>query len=958
MKSEHLERLRPSLVNALTDLSLSGYVDDPHGYLASWFSRKQRDTSPNDVASDWLTYIDVLNCEAMFVWWFFIELNLPFYYEEINGNQAKTTWFKQLNPYATSLTRAFPVLLDRSTQTTIFDSNAIVRYVSEKIGARTWYGPGRIDAVLEWTSSVLLPAIADRLVYPQILSIQTPSHNQHVDSKATEEVDGLLSLLEGWLGEWSYVAGPEPSVADISVFTKVVLLELVDSPRVKVRYDSSLIAYQFPSVHRWMNEMKSRRPWHIISNVPRGFADLKEQMTLPMPDEYIVPLKPLIKIQTPQAVEKKMKSATTNPTETWTPPPMLPFEKVFGRHVLRDKEGKSLHVVPVTAVPYMLRTLGQPLSDDDAKSIIAKWCDRNGDTSVDFNHFIRFSVRDVVTDEAFCYELDDGTSLAPLPPLPPRSRPPAPPKLPLFVPPKALPYEAVFHEYESWDDEGKWTGTCDVGHIGPMLQGLGLDATDDDVANIAEQWHAHNGDAGVDLNHFIRIALHDSFKDSAVDFPYDCSSNACAPLPPLPPKPIKPSPSVSASTASNAQSESDSELDPYTQAIVHYSLVDSEGQTTNLAPPDRIPDLLRSVEDDPLDDSEGEALVQKWTQLNGTAPVDVQHLIRLSLRHHFADAEFPYMLSSAALDPLPPLPKPPKKQSLPSSTTPPTDIVSALSSDIHVAPPDSVYALERVFAAHNNGAEGEGEGEGVPIEQVPGMLQDLDMPVGGQWDAAMSADEAQWLISTWHQCNGDALLTLNHFARISVWRHYNEQDRDFIYALDKPRGLPPPPPPHAPSTTGPVSLREAFDKVAGEAGMVSAADVPHMLGMTTQGGEGDEQMVVRWQARHGDRLLSWSNVVALVTRKAAEQYLENNPDPTTPEDVPPSDAPPTPLVEVFAMWGGDESGFVAVESAEIILRLFGKQSPDAIEDLIGASRVDETGTYVQYGDILAQLSVT
>jgi glutathione S-transferase len=131
--------------------------------------------------------------------------------------------FLRINP-----NQQVPTLIDGDIR--LHESNAILRYLCVKHGLRDWYPDAlRARALLEqwldWNQCRLSPAVVD-IVVNEIFSGETG--DQTAAKRGRERLSELWPILEDALSRTDFLAGPTPTIADLSLASSVFQLSLAN----------------------------------------------------------------------------------------------------------------------------------------------------------------------------------------------------------------------------------------------------------------------------------------------------------------------------------------------------------------------------------------------------------------------------------------------------------------------------------------------------------------------------------------------------------------------------------------------------------------------------------------------------------------------------------------------------------------------------------------------------------
>jgi len=172
------------------------------------------------------------------------ELALPYRVNWIDitkGDQQKPE-YKAINPNS-----KIPAIVDRDTNTTVFESGAVLTYLAEKTGKLLpTSGPQRYT-VLEWMYFNVGgpgPTMGQLGFFTKFAKEKVPMAIE----RYTKETERLLHVLDTRLGETTYLAGPDFTLADIINFT------WANAGRTFLGLDYT----PFPNLVRWLDELAAR----------------------------------------------------------------------------------------------------------------------------------------------------------------------------------------------------------------------------------------------------------------------------------------------------------------------------------------------------------------------------------------------------------------------------------------------------------------------------------------------------------------------------------------------------------------------------------------------------------------------------------------------------------------------------------------------------------------------------
>lgn len=166
------------------------------------------------------------------------QCDLPHTLREVDlmAGEHRSDAFLALNPNG-----QVPVLVDGGQ--VLAESNAILRYLCNRHGLDDWYpadpqARAEVDRWLDWTQCRLAPATRDIVFNIMVLR---ENGDQAEIAKGRALLAVLTPILEQRLGQSAYVAGAAPTIADLTVFSCLSQLALVDAfpeaPSISAWYD-------------------------------------------------------------------------------------------------------------------------------------------------------------------------------------------------------------------------------------------------------------------------------------------------------------------------------------------------------------------------------------------------------------------------------------------------------------------------------------------------------------------------------------------------------------------------------------------------------------------------------------------------------------------------------------------------------------------------------------------------
>ena len=119
-----------------------------------------------------------------------------------------------------------PTLIDGDVK--IHESNAILRYLCTKHDLTAWYphelaARARVEQWLDWNQSRLSPAVIDIVRNKVFLG---PAGDQAAIERGLSRLPELWSILDAGLADMSFLAGPRPTIADLSLASSIFQLTL------------------------------------------------------------------------------------------------------------------------------------------------------------------------------------------------------------------------------------------------------------------------------------------------------------------------------------------------------------------------------------------------------------------------------------------------------------------------------------------------------------------------------------------------------------------------------------------------------------------------------------------------------------------------------------------------------------------------------------------------------------
>lgn len=152
------------------------------------------------------------------------ELGLPYTLRHVRIDQGehRREQFLKLNPHG-----RIPVLVDKDTGITLFESAAILLYLAEKTGRLLPGNPLMRWSAIKWLmfhTSSMGPILGQRVHYELFES--TP--NTAVIERFRRLTEDTFTTLDSHLKDSHWLAGPEYSIADIATFGWMHIARIID----------------------------------------------------------------------------------------------------------------------------------------------------------------------------------------------------------------------------------------------------------------------------------------------------------------------------------------------------------------------------------------------------------------------------------------------------------------------------------------------------------------------------------------------------------------------------------------------------------------------------------------------------------------------------------------------------------------------------------------------------------
>ena len=142
----------------------------------------------------------------------------------LESGEHMTPAFLAINP-----NHQVPTFIDGEVK--IHESNAILRYLCVKHGLKDWYPDdpnvrAKLEQWLDWNQCRLAPPVIDIVLNRMILGDQGDARAIERGEKKMLE---LAAILDAGLAGSPFLAGPTPTIADLSVASNITQLEFADA---------------------------------------------------------------------------------------------------------------------------------------------------------------------------------------------------------------------------------------------------------------------------------------------------------------------------------------------------------------------------------------------------------------------------------------------------------------------------------------------------------------------------------------------------------------------------------------------------------------------------------------------------------------------------------------------------------------------------------------------------------
>jgi glutathione S-transferase len=189
------------------------------------------------------------------VLWTLGELGVPFERKVVGGSFGGTT-----TPYYLNLSPRGLVPALEDDGISLFESNAIVRYLAARYGAGTfepegWKERAAAEKWMEWQQNYYWPLISE--IFMQSVRTAPEKRNAAIIASARERVPKELEVANRHLASNRFFAGEELTFGDIVMGTI-----MWRTHRLAVDLEDA------PNVERWFKDLQTREPYRAWVMVP------------------------------------------------------------------------------------------------------------------------------------------------------------------------------------------------------------------------------------------------------------------------------------------------------------------------------------------------------------------------------------------------------------------------------------------------------------------------------------------------------------------------------------------------------------------------------------------------------------------------------------------------------------------------------------------------------------------
>lgn len=175
------------------------------------------------------------------VMWTVGELHIPHQRLDVGGKFGgnREPAFLAMNPMG-----RVPVIEDG--ELTLFESQAILRYLGAKYGSDSFWPDDPVrrapaDQWMEWAKINVAPAVIYKIFW-QMIRTSAADRDQQLVADGVQEVKELMRMADAQIAENGWLAGPEMTLADISLGSLLyryyeVPFDRADFPHLRAYYD-------------------------------------------------------------------------------------------------------------------------------------------------------------------------------------------------------------------------------------------------------------------------------------------------------------------------------------------------------------------------------------------------------------------------------------------------------------------------------------------------------------------------------------------------------------------------------------------------------------------------------------------------------------------------------------------------------------------------------------------------
>ena len=171
---------------------------------------------------------------------------------DLASSEQKSPEFLKLNRFG-----QVPVLVDGTT--VIADSNAILVYLSRKLGKTDWYPqtPAEEAAIQRWLS-----VAAGQIAFgPAAARLITVFGAKYDPQEVIARAHGILKLVDDELDGSSFILGANPTIADVALYSYI-----------KSAPEGNVDVTGYPNVSRWLARIEALPGFVEFTKTPVGLS--------------------------------------------------------------------------------------------------------------------------------------------------------------------------------------------------------------------------------------------------------------------------------------------------------------------------------------------------------------------------------------------------------------------------------------------------------------------------------------------------------------------------------------------------------------------------------------------------------------------------------------------------------------------------------------------------------------